>query len=158
MLHTEKTFWNLTIPSVSVFGMVNTDSIYHYRLIWIQTDVRFDPNQQENGEYYLIQFELTKFQKVFSVCEEIAAKYSKSKYVDCGEMSFQIFLRRSFKQISTANLSNRFPLPIFQTDFHCRSFKQISTADLLNRFSTADLSNRFSAADLSNRFSSHLNR
>ena len=46
--HTEKYFRNLikSTRDQIVFTI--------FRLIWIQTDVRLDPNQSENGKYNLI--------------------------------------------------------------------------------------------------------
>ena len=48
LIHTEKSFRNLieSTRNQIVFTIL--------KLIWIQTDVRLDPNQSENGKYNLI--------------------------------------------------------------------------------------------------------
>ena len=44
-LHTEKSFWNL------VKSTRNQTAFTIFQLIWIETEVRLDPNQSENGKY-----------------------------------------------------------------------------------------------------------
>ena len=48
VVHTEKSFLNL------IKSTRNQIVFTIFRLIWIQMDVRLDPNQSENGKYNLI--------------------------------------------------------------------------------------------------------
>ena len=56
-IHTEKSFRNL------IKSTWNQIVFTIFRLIWIQTDVRLDPNQSENGKYNLISDWLNKIKK-----------------------------------------------------------------------------------------------
>ena len=66
-LYTGKSFWNL------IKSTRNPIVLTIFLLIWIQTDVRLDPNQSENGKYNLITSWFNKVSKRF-LCV-----YSKSK-------------------------------------------------------------------------------
>ena len=57
--HTEKFFRNL------IKSTWNQIIFTIFRLIWIETEVRLDPNQSENGEYNLISGWFNKIQKRF---------------------------------------------------------------------------------------------
>ena len=58
-LHTEFFFQNL-------IKLTRNQIIFTiFRLIWIQTDVRLDPNQSENGKYNLISGWFNKIKKLF---------------------------------------------------------------------------------------------
>ena len=58
-MHTEKSYWNL------VKSARNQIVFTIFRLIWIQTEVRLDPNQSGNGKYNLISGWFNKISKRF---------------------------------------------------------------------------------------------
>ena len=58
-IHTEKHFQNL------IKSTRNQIVFTIFRLIWIQTEDRLDPNQSENGKYNLISGWFNKISKIF---------------------------------------------------------------------------------------------
>ena len=58
-VHTDKSFWNL------IKSTRNQIVFTIFRLIWIQIDVRLDPNQSKNGKYNLILGWFNKISKRF---------------------------------------------------------------------------------------------
>ena len=67
------------------------------RLIWIQTDIRLDPNQSENDKYNLISGWLNKISKRF-LCVGSTSSFYLCKLLNIGELQFTYVSENSKKK------------------------------------------------------------